>query len=116
MCRDRHSIPTAEAGMVTETRAMAPVILGSSDASVTSEVWEEIYDLEGFPTGVEVLEIGVRCIGPKEARSESDDRYGGVVQNRFERNFVEGIFWNILSQSQTDEWIVKFDIFELYIR
>ena len=89
MCRDRHQITTVDRGVITETEFMAPVTLGFSDASVSSECWEEVYDLEGFPTGVEVLEIGVRRLTVGDGENLVDDGYEGMVQNRLERKFVE---------------------------
>ena len=62
---------------MTLTGKNLPVSIGFSDASVASDGWEEVYDLEGNPTGMEVLEIGVRRLGLEGY--ESDDYTDGRI-------------------------------------
>ena len=73
LCRDRRPDPTVSSGKITRTGMMLPVSIGFSDASVSSDDWEEVYDLSGNPTGVEVLEIGIKRLGIGE--DETDDGY-----------------------------------------
>ena len=60
LCLNRRPEHVVSSGVVTVTQSDLPITLGFSDASVSSCGWEEIYDLDGNPTGVEVLEIGVK--------------------------------------------------------
>lgn len=68
--------------IVTKTELYMPVTLGYSDASMTSNEWEVVYDLEGNPTGMEVLEIGVRRLNLSRGDRSSDDGYSEVTRNR----------------------------------
>ena len=57
-------------GLVTVTSDRPPLTVGLSDASLNE--WEDLCDLDGNPTGVEVMELNIRS-GPGRTGSYADD-------------------------------------------
>ena len=118
LCRDRRPTPVIETGVVTVTQRDLPLSLGFSDASVNSDGWEEVYDLEGNPTGVEVLEIGIRRLGlgmndEDEMDAALDDR---VMLELGDRNDVErvGMYIDDVGGVVVQGWRRKFDVLVTY--
>ena len=118
LCRDRRPTPVIETGVVTVTQRDLPLSLGFSDASVNSDGWEEVYDLEGNPTGVEVLEIGIRRLGlgmndEDEMDAALDDR---VMLELGDRNDVErvGMYIDDVGGVVVQGWRRKFDVLVSY--
>ena len=82
LCGDRRPPVSVRSGVVTETNLYMPITLGFSDASVSSDGWEVVHDLDGNPTGMEVLEVGVRRLALEDENGLSDDGYAGTTRNR----------------------------------
>ena len=116
LCRDRRPDILVKTGKVTTTGGDMPVSLGFSDASVASDGWEELYDMEGNPTGMEVLEIGVKRLALDESDEDNtidrvmlerdgnigifSDDYGGVVVKKRDckvRVLLSYLLWVVMA-------------------
>ena len=82
LCGDRRPELEVPSGVVTRTDLYMPVTLGFSDNSISSSDWEVVYDLDGNPTGMEILEVGVRRLNFEDENGSSDDGFSGTTRDR----------------------------------
>ena len=78
LSRRQGQLAVPSVGMLTETDGPWPVSIGFSEASYDSDGWEDVLDLDGVPTGVQVLEV---CLTRSEAWVRYIDDEVEVVEN-----------------------------------